>query len=487
MRASAPTERIPMKSTPPHNDPRPPTAPEPRARRLPIAGLVVAVAAASAGCQGGTGVLRRWSTTRDETLAKPLTDAEYGDAKGLVGRWLNPKAPMSAAGTERVDPLLAFQKREHTAEDKKAEDDFKAAFALYQQGKLSEAEKQFDAIDRAQIEKKGTVVDRLFADTKAKKGDGADGIDVKSGRRQSSVGEKALFYLAECQYQQGQFVRADASYQKLMNTYPGSPHLDIAVKRQFAIACAWLDAGDPKAKPEHPPSWFDHFNGRMPLIDVDGYAIKALEHVRVQDPTGPLADVATMKIAEHHMKVEAWEDASSTYDLLISDYPKSKLLRQAQLGSIDAKMKNYLGPAYDSEGLEQARKLIKQVLNDSPERQASTNDKLYHDLDLIADQQAEIAFRNGQFYKQTGYVSGAEFYFGEVRSRWPKSPWAEKSKVEMAGLAKMKRKQALPSKILLLPGAPDPSSVGNSSGSMATNPGGMMGGGGGMPTGGGPN
>ena len=42
-------------------------------------------------------------------------------------------------------------------------------------------------------------------------------------------------------------------------------------------------------------AWTDHFNGRLPLIDVDGYALKAMEHVRQHDPTGPLADVATLR------------------------------------------------------------------------------------------------------------------------------------------------------------------------------------------------
>ena len=38
----------------------------------------------------------------------------------------------------------------------------------------------------------------------------------------------------------------------------------------------------------------------VPLIDVDGYALKAMEHVRQHDPTGPLADVAALRIADHY-------------------------------------------------------------------------------------------------------------------------------------------------------------------------------------------
>ena len=102
-------------------------------------------------------------------------------------------------------------------------------------------------------------------------------------------------------------------------------------------------------------------------------------------------------------------------------------------------------------------------------------DELYHDLDLIADQQAEIAFKHGEFYKRTGYAGGAEYYFGEVAARWPKSPWAEKAKVELAAVAKTPRKEVAPSKILTLPGASDPNAIGNSMGAMSSSPGGMNG------------
>ena len=100
--------------------------------------------------------------------------------------------------------------------------------------------------------------------------------------------------------------------------------------------------------------------------------------------------------------------------------------------------------------------------------------KLYSDLDHISNQEAENSFRRAMLYKQTGWTSGAEFYFGEVRHRWPKSKWAEKASVEMAALAKAPRRQALPSKIFTLPGAPDPYTTGNSAGTMGASPGTAM-------------
>ena len=90
-----------------------------------------------------------------------------------------------------------------------------------------------------------------------------------------------------------------------------------------------------------------------------------------------------------------------------------------------------------------------------PDRPAG-NEKLYHTLDLINDQEAERTYVIGDYYRRTGKVASAEFYFGKIRQRWPKSPWAAKAKTQLAVLAKMPRKQSLPSKIMTQPGGLDP-------------------------------
>src|SRR5205823_2905549 len=131
----------------------------------------------------------------------------------------------------------------------------------------------------------------------------------------------------------------------------------------------------------------------------------------------------------------------------IEGHPKSPLLQRAQLSSIDSKIKGYVGPEYDGTGLNQARELIKRTMATFPERPASTNESLYHTLDLIADQQAERAFVTGRYYRSAGKYTSAEYYFGMIPQRWPKSPWAAKAKVELAQLAKKPRKESLPSKI----------------------------------------
>ncbi len=485
------------------HEPRSRNAPEPAAARREAtrAGLMLAVlaVAASAGCQTGPGVLRRWNAQSDPTLAKPIVADELGDDRNMVARWFNPKAAASSRAFNAMTALAPAKADPETTREIAAAED------LFQQGRLAEAEKAFTALER----KKAKASIAIDSDGGESKEAGNLWSKVKEGqvfskkrRIEPSWGEKILFYLAEAQYQQGKLVAANETYERLLNEYPGSPHKEKAVEREYAIASAWFAAGDAAPKPAPADkaeagsvavgpakddgvtqvAWTDHFTGRLPLVDVEGYALRAMEHVRQHDATGPLAPVATLTIAEHYMKRADYENASAYYDQLITEHPKSNLLQRAQMGSIDAKLKAYLGPEYDSDGLEKAKQLIHQTMITFPQRDKATNDLLYKNLDLIADQQAAITYNHGEFYKRTGFPGGAEFCFGEVRARWPNSPWAEKAKVQMASLAKAPRKTVSPSKMLALPGAADPNAVGNSMGSQATMPGGL---GSGSPGGGG--
>ena len=99
----------------------------------------------------------------------------------------------------------------------------------------------------------------------------------------------------------------------LIADYPGTEFLDKLVSREYAIAQTWLAADDPKAKPEQKPMpWYARFNGRRPLVDTQGHALQALEHVRHHDPTGPLADDAVLRIADQHMANQRLRDGRAS-------------------------------------------------------------------------------------------------------------------------------------------------------------------------------
>jgi outer membrane protein assembly factor BamD (BamD/ComL family) len=430
-------------------DPRVGTA---RAQAIFLTVAMVALAALASGCQSSSGsFLSLWRQGADSSLSKGPTKEELDDNRNLMARWLSPKKnPHSSPEALNPSPLVLGSngyRPMQTPKNPEADAEFQAAEKLFQQGKLKEAEAGF-----ARLAKK---------------------------RKGSPWGEKGQYYLAECQYQRGLLVPAHDSFDKLIADYPGTEYLQKLVNREYAIGQAWLALSDsdsdrdPKAKPEEELPWYGRFTGLRPLLDTRGHAIQALEHVRQHDPQGPLADDALLRIADEYMGQRDYESAALYYDQLVTDHAKSPHVQRAQLAAIDARLKGYLGPEYDGTGLEQARELIKQTMSSFPDRPAG-NEKLYHTLDVINDQDAERTFKVGDYYQRTGKVISAEYYFGKIRQRWPKSPWATQAKTRLAQLAKMPRKTSTPSKINITQTAGDPfASSGGVNGMNGPN-GGMM-------------
>ena len=397
----------------------------------------------SAGCQSSISPLARFrDRTGNDSYANgpPSPSSEEGGERGLLARWLTPsKTPHASEATTKTAGMVLGKDGWAPIKVKpnpEADAELAQAQQLVKDGKAADGESLL-----AKIAKK---------------------------RKGTPWGEKAQFQLAESQYARGKLFNANDSYEQLIKDYPGTEYLDKLVSREYEIAKVWLAQYDPKAKPEALPSIADRFDGKFPSVDPGGHAIKALEHVRLHDPNGPLADDAVLKVAEYYQQVGNHELAAVYYDQLVSDHPKSPYLHQAQLAGIDEKLKAYYGPKYNGRNLEAARDSIKQTMASFPER-FQTNEKLHHTLDVIDDQEAERAYEVGVYYKSTGKVSSAEYYFGMVIAKWPKNEWAKKAKVEMASLAKMERKKWVPSTIMATPGGADPFAAGQGASGMGPN------------------
>ena len=420
---------------------------------------IAVVGLASLGFHGCSNPGERWRLANDSAMAKTITPKEMGDDRGLLARWLTPKATPPGTADKPVGLILGRDGWEPPKfkPDPQAEAEFASAEKIFQQGDFGRAEPIFKSI--------------------AKK------------RKDTPWGEKASFYLAETRYQRGNFVGAHDAFERLVADYPGTLFLEKVVAREYDIAQAWLIAAEP-AKPKtdkdkadrnaksddaiQKTTWTDHFTGRLPLVDTSSSAIQALEHVRKNDPLGPLSDDAVMKIAHHFEAKGDYETASLYYDQVTVDHPKSEFLQQAQLSAVEMRMRGYLGPEYDGEGLEQARELVKQTMSTFPDRPEGDED-LLKKLDLINAQDAERTYAIGAYYRRIGKVPAAEYYFGKIVRRWPKSPYADKSKKQLATLAKMPRTKSVPSKIMSQPGANDPYSASAGGQNPAANLGGMGG------------
>lgn len=346
------------------------------------------------------------------------------------------------------------------------------------------------------------------ADQLAAQGDDAAAEEAfaKLARRyeNTSWGEAAQFKLGLVQFRRGRFTAARDSFEKAIKTYPGTRHLDVILAHQYALGEYWLKMASPElaqgrivdpetsplrqfddklttaaltsasttadgrvvklARANDPasyqipldkPSWIDRLKGRLPLVDSGGHGVQLLERIRHHDPQGPLAPRAALLIADYYASIGSYDEAARYYTQVVTEYPKSPEALRARLDAIDAKLKAYVGPNYDGQHLEECKTLIRQFQTLAPD-QPEINAALYRALDQIKDQEAQRAFLRGEYYMSIGKVTSAEYMFGSIPRKWPQSRYVEPARERLEILARMPRRESIPSRTMVAPGAEDP-------------------------------
>lgn len=240
--------------------------------------------------------------------------------------------------------------------------------------------------------------------------------------------EDAMFMLGECYFFADRYPKALDAYGKLLNKHEYSRYLDKVVARQFAIGRYWeqMDAYEP-----HWPITANFVDNTRPLFDTWGNAIKAYEGVRLNDPTGPLADDAVMATANARFLRGHYEDAAYHYDLLRKEYPKSEHQVQACLLGMKSKLLMYQGPMYDGKPLEEAAEIADLALTQFPERLGAERDRIVQAKNQTVEQMAEREWAMGQYYDRRGYYAAARYYYQALIQQYPHTQVAQSARARM--------------------------------------------------------
>ena len=94
---------------------------------------------------------------------------------------------------------------------------------------------------------------------------------------------------------------------------------------------------------------------------MDGHAIRVLDQIRFDDPTGRLADDATMRAASEYLRQQKYVEADEFLTDLRQTFPDSEHLFLAHMLGIQCKLELYAGPAYSGLVLEDAEKLVQKL------------------------------------------------------------------------------------------------------------------------------
>ena len=284
------------------------------------------------------------------------------------------------------------------------------------------------------------LAEKLYAEGEAlfraqEYGDAAEKFEQAAKRwPNSKVQQDSYFYMAECQFFDKQYPEAVDSYTLLLEKHPNSRHLDKVVHRQFEIARYWEQYH--KYDPDWPttPNVTDE---TRPLFDTLGRAMKTYDNIRLNDPTGPLADDAIMATANSYFLRERYADADYHYGLLREEYPRSEHQFEAHILGLQCKLRLYQGEDYVDAPLVEAKKLVKrlkvqfagELSDEERQRLAEIQGKLNQKL-------AERQLRMAEYYDDLEHYGSAKFYYGQIVREFPDTPIAEEARarfVELGG------------------------------------------------------
>jgi outer membrane protein assembly factor BamD (BamD/ComL family) len=248
------------------------------------------------------------------------------------------------------------------------------------------------------------------------------------------VAEEARYFQAESLRLRGHWPKAADVYADLLNKFPNSAYREQAIRHMYDIANYWLDDTrlemvQTKEKTEgqrwYVPWHFFHPNDdKKPLLDEEGRAIEKLEQVRYNDINGPLADQALFLAGSVKFFNQDYKEADNYFSQIHEKHPNSPLAQKAVELAIISKHLSTGGADYDGRKVAEARKLGASAFDNYPELANKKKDFLTRQLVGITLQQAEKDYKMAEFWRRTGHIGAAYFYFQMVQQRYPETPFA---------------------------------------------------------------
>lgn len=226
----------------------------------------------------------------------------------------------------------------------------------------------------------------------------------------SSLAEDAFFYEGESYFFANRYVQANRAYEGLVSQYSGTRYLDRAEERRYSIAIYWLElkeSGAPMVSLNDP---------KRPKFSLASEARRILHRIRIDDPSGKLADDATFALGSAYMAINRHEDAAETFSYLRKDYPGSKYQFRSQMLELESRMKSYRGPDYDGLPLVEANDLRKQIVAQFPNEAREHLEILNQQESLITNQMAQRDVQIGEFYEAKGQNLAAKIYYEKVQA-----------------------------------------------------------------------
>jgi len=290
------------------------------------------------------------------------------------------------------------------------------------------------AVDKVAARQAFSEGDALFEQAKNAEGDervklfkaaGKNYKEAAKNWQSSALEQDSLFMAGESYFFAEAYPDAEQFYVRLVKEYPRTPLLDKADQRRMEIALYWLqyDAADPHAFYE-----LNLTDRRRPWNDTGRRGVNVLEKMRLDNPTGRLADDATMELATEAFRKAKFPEARDTFEDLRITYPDSPHQFQAHFLGLKASLETYQGPQYGVEPLDEAEKLIKRILKQFPDEAADQREYLNRAYAEVRYMKSERLYDQARFRMNRGENNAAKHYLDQILVEFSDTPFADKAR-----------------------------------------------------------
>jgi len=238
--------------------------------------------------------------------------------------------------------------------------------------------------------------------------------------KDSALEQDSLFMIGESQFFAHQYVLANRAYEQLVSRYPGTQQMDLVQNRRYNIARYWLESARKQSR------WSVNLtDDKRPMNDMAGHARRILHNIRLDDPTGKIADDATFALGGAYLESARYEDAADAYEDLRRTYPGSKHQFQAHLYELKARLACYRGADYDGTQLVKADKILQALTTQFPDKIAKQREYLDQEASNIRNLLAERDFTLGRYFEWRGENRAAVLYYENVVKEFPETEKAD--------------------------------------------------------------
>ena len=247
----------------------------------------------------------------------------------------------------------------------------------------------------------------------------------------SELEQDALFMAGECYFFANHYPQANATYETLLEQYPETKHLDRVEARRFTISQYWLALSNRQTQPFYAVNWTDP---TRPMRDSFGHAVKIYDRIRFDDPTGRLADDATLAAGLAYLSRDDYHRADQYFTDLRTHFASSEHQYHAHLYGIQAKLKTYEGPDYSATPLIEAEKLLKQIHKQFPQLAQRERDSLSRAYAEVRFKLAERDWRAGQYYDLRSQFRSARLLYQKLLDDYPGTEFAQQAQERLTQL-----------------------------------------------------